>query len=210
MVTYAVFLNGPVTFSSRLRCQIDGARVIAADAGIAHAASLDVPVELWVGDFDSSCKRLADAHVDVARRVHHVDKDETDGEIALREAVERGARHIVMVGGLGGASDHALAHLPQMLALAMKGMDIHVSSGHEEAWPLVPGRMRLDAPVGSRLSIIGFSDLCTLSLSNVRWPLIRRDVPFGSTLTMSNEVMGAVEIVLERGYAVIMVTLVRE
>lgn len=206
MTTYAILLGGTVTPTPRLLRQLEGARFIAADGGIVHAARFDAEVELWVGDFDSTDQALAARYGHVRRQVHPPAKDATDGELALDEAVRRGARRIVMVGGLGGASDHAFSHLPQMLALAARGIEAHVTSGHEEAWPLLPGRLMLQAAAGSRLSIIGFSALEALSLTNVRWPLDRRDVPLGSTLTLSNEALGDVGIALEEGLGVIILT----
>ena len=38
-----------------------------------------------------------------------------------------------------------------------KGLACLLTSGTEEAWPLIPGRMRVDLPAGTRLSIIPFA-----------------------------------------------------
>jgi thiamine pyrophosphokinase len=43
-----------------------------------------------------------------------------------------------------------------------------------------------------------------LSLTGVRWPLDRRFVPAGSTLTISNEALGPVGIALESGLAIVL------
>ena len=104
---FVVLMGGDLTVTRRLRSQVQKARVIAADGGMAHAETLDLSPELWVGDFDSTSEELAERHRNVARHAFPAEKDKTDGEIAIDEAVRLGAREIVMVGGLGGQADHA-------------------------------------------------------------------------------------------------------
>lgn len=206
MPRFAILLSGEIHPTGRLAGQLAGARVIAADAGMAHAGTLGLETELWVGDFDSSPRSLMDTCPHVPREAFPADKDATDGELAVRAALARGAREVVLAGGLGGGSDHAFAHLTLTLGLARRGIASFVTSGREEAWPLVPGDFRLDAPAGARLSVLAFTDLEGLSLSGVRWPLARRDVALGSTLTISNEVVGPVGVSLARGQAIVMLS----
>ena len=206
MTKFAILLGGDLFPTDRLVQQLTGARIIAADAGMMHAAPLGLEAELWVGDFDSASPALIAASGHVPRQMFPADKDLSDGELAVRAALDRGAQQMILAGGLGGQSDHAFAHLTLALGLARGGTDAFVTSGHEEAWPLYPGEHRLDAPLGSRLSIIALSDLEGLSLTGVCWPLDRRTVPLGSTLTLSNVVSGPVRIELASGNAIIMVT----
>lgn len=110
-----------------------------------------------------------------------------------------------MVGGLGGArTDHAFGNLTLMMAEAERGRDIMMTSGNEEAWPLRPGRQVLDLPDGTIFSIIAFETLKGLSLEGARWPLDNMDVTFGSSLTLSNEVTGALFASIRTGRAAIL------
>ena len=59
---------------------------------------------------------------------------------------------------------------------------------------MLPGTRTVSLPDATRFSIIPFSDLKGLDLENVRWPLIARNVPLGSTLTLSNIALGPVTI----------------
>ncbi len=206
MSKFAILVGGDIFPTDRLMNQLTGARVIAADAGMMHAVPLGLEVELWVGDFDSASPALIADAGHVPRQTFPANKDSTDGELAVRAALDRGAQQVILAGGLGGQSDHAFAHLTLALGLVRDGTDAFVTSGHEEAWPLCPGEHRLDAPPGSRLSIIALSDLDGLSLAGVRWPLEKRAVPLGSTLTLSNVVSGPVRIDLASGNGIIMVT----
>jgi len=144
--------------------------------------------ELWIGDFDSSDERLMAQYPDVPRQTHPPAKDTTDGELAIQEVMAMGAREIVLAGGLGGQMDHAFAHLMLLLKAHARGLKVMMTSGHEEAWPLIDDAVELDLPAGTRLSVLPVTDLIGLSISGVRWPLEERDVVLGSTLTLSNEV----------------------
>jgi thiamine pyrophosphokinase len=205
MTRFAILLGGDVTPTERLKQQVGRARCIAADSGMAHAAALQLAPELWVGDFDSAGTELEAAYGHVPRVVHPKDKAATDGELAVEEALKRGATALVLVGGFGGQFDHMLAHGTMMLALAEKGIAVFTSSGHEEAYPLL-GALRLNGLArGTRISVIGMTKLEALSINGVRWPLKDREVPFGSSLTMSNATVGDVELELRGGKALVLV-----
>jgi thiamine pyrophosphokinase len=80
-----------------------------------------------------------------------------------------------------------------------------LTSGGQEAVPLLPGQeARFDYEDGTQFSVLGFSDLEGLTLSGAKWPLERRFVPFGSSLTLSNEVRGALAVRLAAGRALLL------
>lgn len=204
MTHFAILLDGPCEPSPALREAVRGARAIAADGGMRHAAPLGLTPELWVGDFDGTPPALLAAYADVARETHPAAKDATDGEIALRAALARGADRLTIVGALGGARlDHALAALALGVATAERGVAVAMTDGRQWALPLLPSRpLRLAAP-GRTVSVIGLGDLAGLTLRGVRWPLERADVPFGTSLTVSNEATGPLEASIEGGRAVL-------
>jgi thiamine pyrophosphokinase len=202
MSKFAILLGGGLTVTPRLRAQIAGARVIAADSGIAHASSLGLVPELWVGDFDSAGSELAIQYADVPREAFPADKDQTDGAIALAAARRRGASAFILLGGMGGQADHTLGHFGLTLQLARDGFPTILTSGDEEAHAILPGETALDLAEGVRLSLVPFTEFIGLDLSGVKWPLVQRDVPLGDTLTMSNIAIGPVRISLREGYGI--------
>jgi thiamine pyrophosphokinase len=204
MSLFAIHLGGRLVVTERLHSQIAGARHIAADSGIAHCQALGVTPELWVGDFDSTNAAIAGKFSGVERLIFPSAKAKTDGELAVEAALSRGADRIVLVGGLGGKrSDHALVHLTQMLALSQAGCEIMMTSGDEEAWALTRNRRVFDLPDGTIFSVIAFEDLKGLILRGVRWPLDSVDLEFGSSLTVSNAVDGALSASVKSGRAAI-------
>ena len=205
MNKFAILLGGDVTPTERLKAQVKGRRVIAADSGIAHAATLGLAPELWVGDFDSAGTALVLAYDHVPREVFPADKAATDGELAITAALKRGARDLLLVGGFGGQFDHAMAHALLLVELARRGVPAVLTSGDEEAHALVNILLFAGLKPGTRLSIIVLTDLVGLNISGVRWPLKDKSVPRGSTLTLSNEVEGNVVIGCSSGEALVVI-----
>ena len=202
MANFAILLGGNLTVTSRLLQQIAGARIIAADSGMLHAAALGVTPELWIGDFDSSGSELALKYRHVPRQAYSAEKDMTDGGLAIADALNKGGRNLILVGGFGGQSDHMLGHVGQIIQLARSGISARLTSGDEEAHPVIPGHTLIDLPSHTRLSLVPLSDLRGLDVAGVKWPLQQQDVPLGSTLTLSNIAHGPVRVSLQHGHAV--------
>jgi thiamine pyrophosphokinase len=205
MTKFAILLGGSLTVTDRLMTQIGDARVIAADSGIAHAAAMGLTPELWVGDFDSAGSEMPLVYKHVERQTHPTGKDATDGELAISEAFRRGAAAIILVGGFGGQFDHTLAHASMLLALGKREIPCMMSSGDEEAYPLSFELEIGGLAPGTRLSIVPMSDIKGLTLRGVKWPLEHRNVPFGSTLTLSNEATGDVVVQCDVGSGLVIV-----
>jgi thiamine pyrophosphokinase len=88
--------------------------VVAADGGARHAPVFGLRLDRWVGDGDSiDDATLAElAAAGVGLRHAAPDKDESDTELALLEAIAEGAGEIIILGALGGVRiDHALANV---------------------------------------------------------------------------------------------------
>lgn len=178
-------MGGRLTVTSALTDLPRPALVVAADGGARHATALGLQVDAWLGDFDSS----AGLHLNAPREVHPAAKDETDAELAVRVARERGATELVFIGAFGGRFDHTAALMLGSLPLARSGLRVALTSGDEWAWPLLPGHpQELNLPPGTTLSVLAVTELRGLSLSGVRWPLNGAAISQGSGWTVSNEV----------------------
>ncbi|GAA4527962.1 thiamine diphosphokinase [Chelativorans composti] len=209
MSRFAILLGGAVTRTPELEAEIAGARVIAADSGMRHAAALGVTPELWLGDFDSVTEDLLETYRDIPRQVFPREKDKTDGEIAIHAAIERGATSLVLVGAFGGPRhDQVMLHFSQAIRYAEQGLGVVLTSGREVGRPLRCGEVHsFDYPDGTLFSVLPFSGLSGLTIEGARWPLRSVEVPFGSSLTISNEVQGELKISVKQGRALLLVTL---
>ena len=208
MSKFVILLGGTVHANDRLRDLVAGARVLAADGGIAHAEALGLEPELWLGDFDSTSPELDRRYAHVPRSVFPAAKDMTDGELALNEAYRLGATEVVLCGAFGGSrTDHTLLHLTMATAHAAEGRKIILSSGDEEAHPLVAGSYKFDFPEDTLFSIVAFSPLHGLFIEGARWPLQNMELSFGSSLTVSNSVRGTLRVSLDSGKAILIAAL---
>ncbi|PWK76401.1 thiamine diphosphokinase [Aminobacter sp. AP02] len=205
MTRFTILLGGELFRTPRLDRQVAGRRVIAADAGIRHATTLELTPELWLGDFDSVPTDLDQRFASLPRETFPQDKDKTDGELAIAAALDRGATSLVLVGAFGGPrADHAFLHLALALRLAEAGTEVLLTSGRQEAHPLLPGTKSFDYADGTLFSVLAFSELSGLSEAGAKWPLNNVDVPFGSSLTLSNEVRGTLRVSLGSGRALLL------
>jgi len=209
MSRFSILLGGDVHRAPRLAAQLAGTRVIAADSGIRHAATLGLLPELWVGDFDSVTEEQVDAFQHVPREIYPSDKGKTDGDLAIAAALDLGATSLILVGAFGGERpDHAYLHLAQALRYAEEGVPTLLSSGDREGLPLLTGeRHTFDYEDGMLFSILGFTHLSGLTVEGAKWPLDAVEVSFGSSLTISNEVRGKLAVTLQQGRALLIADL---
>ncbi|MBQ8275212.1 MAG: thiamine diphosphokinase, partial [Clostridia bacterium] len=112
----------------------EGELCIAADSGWRNARRLGVRVNLLVGDMDSLGAEAGSAMAEVEALGGEVmrvpaEKDETDTQLAVHEAVRRGADEIVIVGGLSGRLDHTLANLSVLEVLAEHRIAARITDG---------------------------------------------------------------------------------
>ena len=109
--------------------------LIAADSGAQVLFDVGLRPHVVVGDMDSvppeTLVALRQAGVEVV--LLRPDKDETDLEVALQLAVERGAGAITVFGALGGPRlDHLLASVLLLTAPYLRGHDVRLVDGRHE------------------------------------------------------------------------------
>jgi thiamine pyrophosphokinase len=202
--TFIILLAGDLTIDERVRALCQSGRIIAADGGIKHAASLGVEPELWLGDFDSTPDALKEQYKHVQTMTFDRQKAMSDGALAVQTALEKGASSIIFLGALGGTrNDHTIAVMHQMMQLHKAGVETMMTSGLEECWPLDEGEFEIELPKGSLFSILPFEDLEGLSISGAEYPLDNIKTGFGSTLTLSNVSQGLTKVSLIKGSALV-------
>lgn len=102
-----IYTGGTVYFDKITERPAEGDLVIAADSGYRSAEALGVGVDVLVGDFDSLGEPCVPEGCELIRVP--AEKNSTDTHLAVDIALERGAREIVIVGGLEGRLDHTLS-----------------------------------------------------------------------------------------------------
>lgn len=176
--------------------------VIAADGGANWCAAWGWQPKLVIGDMDSvdeaTAGRLRRAGVPFVE--HPVEKDQTDLELALSVAVERGADEIVVAGALGGRIDHTLGNLALLALPLLAGLPVRMVDGGQSI-SLVRDRLVVAGAAGDTLSLVPFGgDARGVSVTGVRWPLDDADLPLGPSLGISNRLTASeVEVTVQAG-----------
>lgn len=148
--------------------------VIAADSGLVAALAAGILPDLAVGDFDSLPDRGALAAMPPGTVFEYpTDKDDTDTELAIRIAAERGADWIGIAGGGGGRLDHLLgvfslfARRPGLAPRAWH-------TGAESAYAIAAGETaRFGALPGDIVSVFpaGCGGSSGMASEGLKWPL---------------------------------------
>ena len=104
---------------------------IAADSGYKNAEKLGVKINILVGDFDSlDAASLDGVSKDTELVRVPAEKDFTDTQLAVKIALEKGAKGIVIIGGLGGRLDHTLSNLAILQKIYSGGGRAVMTDGH--------------------------------------------------------------------------------
>lgn len=171
----------------------DDSLVVAADSGGDTARALGLAVHELVGDLDSlSAAGLEDLTRRASLEVYEPDKDATDLELAVAAALRHDPRRIVVLGGLGGRVDHELANLLLLSGQTTAGVSVVLHSGGAAVHVVRPGQpATVHRSAGALVSMLpvhgGASGVTTRGL---RWPLHDASLPAGTTLGVSNELIG--------------------
>lgn len=163
--------------------------VVAADAGALLAERWGRLPDAIVGDLDSLGEERAAAFArrGVEIRRAPVDKDETDLELAVAYARERGADEIVVVGASGGRRLDYDVQNP--LLLAGWGRGVRIVRGGTTMRALRAGdELSLDGAAGDRVTLVAVSGRTRVVTEGLRWPLRDEELALGTGRGMSNEI----------------------
>jgi thiamine pyrophosphokinase len=171
--------------------------VIAADGGARHAARLGVSIDAWVGDGDSldadGMAALFAGAVPMDLASPH--KDESDTELAVIEAIRRGAAGLIIIGALGGTRiDHALANIGLLAMPELAGMPAVLIDGRSRITLVrapdaagAPVRHALPGGTGDLVSLLPMgAGVVGVTTTGLAYPLTDEPLPEGPARGLSN------------------------
>jgi thiamine pyrophosphokinase len=170
----------------------DAALVICADSGVRHAFRMNIIPDIIVGDMDSASvediKKIE--ALGIEKYTFSAEKDFTDTELALRLALKKGARQVVLFGGLGSRPDHSLANIFLMVLFKKQGMDVKLVGGNWEMF-LIDNKKQFGGKKGDILSLIPITPEVTgIRTEGLYYPLIDETISMGPARGISNVFMG--------------------
>lgn len=186
-----IFANADLNDGPAVRAALNRATpwfVIAADGGLRHALALDLVPDLVIGDMDSADPTLLAQAEQRGAEVKHrpVDKDETDLELALIEAAQRGCNPIRVIAAVGGRLDQTLGNAYLLALPVLRGCDVRLVSGSQSVWLAYPGEVRITGEPGDTLSLLPIGVATGIVTDRLKYPLRYETLTFGPARGMSN------------------------
>ncbi|MCB1112871.1 MAG: thiamine diphosphokinase [Chlamydiales bacterium] len=172
------------------------AHLIAVDGGLRHLDAMELNPDMIIGDLDSLSPELLDAYEGITIKSYPTDKDETDLELAVEEAIDLGAENILLLGALGGRCDH---HLATLYLMARHPELINCETEQEEIFIITQNSI-LEVERGQRISLLPLgSPVSRVKTSGLKWELDGCELN-SDFLSVSNVcVADSVNIFLEEG-----------
>jgi thiamine pyrophosphokinase len=184
-----IFANGELDFQPTLaRNPGDGVScdcIIAADGGARHCLKLGIKPDLIIGDMDSIDSVTEATLAGIEEISFPREKDKTDTECAIDEALRRKYSQVTILGGVGGRIDHTMGNMALAIKYAGKvalvtkdGLLIGLGAWHE---------CKLNGPIGSIVSIVAWGESAKVQTKGLKYPINNEVLETGSR-GISNEI----------------------
>ena len=167
--------------------------IIAADGGAHHCVAAGLWPNVVVGDMDSITTSLIKELRDHGTQLilYPQNKDQTDLELALSLAAEKGYREVLLLGMFGGRLDQSLANILLLTRDEWQDLRLIISAEPDTAYLMRDqDEISLLGHPGDIVSLIPLSSLVEdVSTQGLRWSLDHADLNLGNTLSVSNEML---------------------
>lgn len=163
--------------------------VIAADAGLLTARRFGCEPSIVLGDFDTL--GVPDVGEETEVLAVPAEKEDTDTQLAVHVALERGAKEILIVGGLDGRLDHTLSILAILEDLDARHIHATVTSGKNRARFLRNNSTLLPRSEFRYFSLIAADEKVRgVSIEGGKYPLKNAKLSRLKQYAVSNEIVG--------------------
>jgi thiamine pyrophosphokinase len=165
--------------------------LICADSGVLPLLQEGLIPHFIVGDMDSTEKGIFENLRSRGSKIEEYpkDKDLSDGELAVRKALELNPSSIVLFGGRSGRADHVLSSY-QLLSLIPSTIPSWLCLDDDRII-LLKGGNEIEVSTSRRIiSILPANGVPLVTIRGLKWELDREEIPIGSTLGIHNENLG--------------------
>lgn len=187
-----IFAGAKISNYAFCKEYLEGAHVlICCDGGLHHTKALGLMPHYIVGDFDSVSQEVLDYYKEkgIPIRQFPARKDETDMQLGIALALEKGATDIILLGGLGSRFDHSLANAHLLLGLLKKGIRARLVD-ENNCVELVDRPITIYGKIGDLVSTIPLSMMVKgITLTGFEYPLINRDLALDDDMVAVSNVL---------------------
>ena len=188
---------------------IYGQNIIVCDRGLEALYQLKIIPNHVVGDFDSVSSEVLEFYkkqTQIIFHTYHPEKDNTDTDIALKLAIGLKSSEITIMGALGRRMDHAIANIHILKDALEANIPCQIIDEHNRIY-LINKEMTLekDKVYGKYISLIPLtSEVKDLTLTGFKYPLNNYDLPIGTSLGVSNEIVENIaQIKMKKGILIV-------
>ena len=199
-----VLVNGelykPEILRSRIQAEEFGL-VLGVDGGARHAHALNAAVDTIIGDMDSISEAERQLVGSAALITYPARKDESDMELAVLYAVEKGANQIVIAGAMGGRMDMTISNILLLARENLSSCRIELWHGEQTGWIIRPPGDEIRGEPGDTVSLIPLGGSAAgITTEALEYPLKDAELLLGMTRGTSNVLERApAHVYLKRG-----------
>lgn len=174
--------------------------VIAVDAGFSACLRLGIHPDLLVGDFDTfGREKIKKYQVSsgIAMDIHQPEKDETDTDLAFRDAIKAGYKEADVLGATGGRIDHEISNIHLLAQGKRRGFCAKLYDRRNKIY-LIDSETEKERVFfkkeiyGRYVSFLPLTEeVKGITLTGFKYPLNKKDISIleNPSLCVSNEVL---------------------
>jgi len=169
--------------------------IIAADNGVSHCLKLDIKPDICIGDFDSISNKDLSTAKKLGWKIKRFpeNKNKTDGQLAVEEAINLGAETINIIAGIYGSSrfDHHIGNILLLASEFLAYKDVRLIEKNIEISLINSNRTHiLENRKDSILSLIPLTPLVKdVRTKGLKYNLFAESLNIGQTRGISNFVL---------------------
>lgn len=167
--------------------------LIGVDRGLGFLYEEEILPTHIVGDFDSIDEKILVYYKernDIPIREFNPVKDASDTEIALKLAMELGAKEIILLGATGTRIDHVWANVQTLVLAKKQNVNAYIMDNHNRI-RIIDGEthLRREEAYGKYFSLFSLSGIVEdLSITGAKYPLEHHTLYPHDSLCVSNQI----------------------
>ena len=177
--------------------------IVCADSGYSFAKKAGLTPNLIIGDFDSLKEELPQNTEVVKLNTH---KDDTDTEHCVMECIRRGYKDFLLLGSIGGRTDHTFANIATLAFLSEYNYNGIARNNGEEIRILKEGSYEMNNKKGLIFSVFPYGcESVNVTYKGAEYMLNNKTLTYNVSRGISNVfVDDEAEITINRGRAIIL------
>lgn len=177
--------------------------IVCADSGYSFAKKAGLTPNLIIGDFDSLKEELPQNTEVVKLNTH---KDDTDTEHCVMECIRRGYKDFLLLGSIGGRTDHTFANIATLAFLSEYNYNGIARNNGEEIRILKEGSYEMNNKKGLIFSVFPYGcESVNVTYKGAEYMLNNKTLTYNVSRGISNFfVDDEAEITINRGRAILL------